>query len=190
MGQKIFVSYKYADDNVQQFSYYGTTTVRDYVTKFEEGIDKWSTSIYKGESDDEDLSYLSENSIWSKLKDRIYDSTVTVVFISPGMKESWKPDKDQWIPWEIAFSLREQTRNDRTSHSNSLVCVVLPDRFGSYRYYEFGAMSQFEIIRKNIANGYAEVVKWSDFKGNYQYYINRANSRKSSTPSYQVVKTV
>lgn len=68
---------------------YENSTVRDYVTMFEEILDP-SDNIYKGESEEEDLSSLSKETIWKKLRDRIYDSSVTVVFISPGMKESWK----------------------------------------------------------------------------------------------------
>lgn len=189
MGYKIFVSYKYADSNVQSLHYgYSQTTVRDYVDKFQDGLDKWSDSINKGERDDEDLSHLSEDSIWNKLKDRIYDSSITVVFISPGMRNIWERDRDQWIPWEIAFALRDQTRNARTSHANSLVFVVLPDRNGSYYYFK--TMQHFDIVRANINNGYAEVVNWSDFKGNYKYYIERANTRRNNTPSYKIVKTV
>ncbi len=36
MGRKIFVSYKYADDQVENFIWYINATVRDYVDKFEE----------------------------------------------------------------------------------------------------------------------------------------------------------
>lgn len=80
MGKKIFVSYKYGDSQVENLTIYENSTVRDYVTKFEEILDP-SDNIYKGESDGEDLSILSEETIWKKLKDRIYDSSVTVVFI-------------------------------------------------------------------------------------------------------------
>ena len=73
MGKKIFVSYKYGDDQVENLSYYENSTVRDYVTKFENALDS-SDNIYKGESDGEDLSVLSDDTIWEKLKNRIYDS--------------------------------------------------------------------------------------------------------------------
>jgi hypothetical protein len=168
MGKKIFVSYKYADSQVENLSIYENSTVRDYVTKFEEILDP-SDNIYKGESDGEDLSTLSEETIWQKLKDRIYDSSVTVVFISPGMKDSWKADKDQWIPWEISYSLKEISRKNKngdavTSRSNAMVAVVLPDENGSYSYYlesksccESGCTMHhtdklFAIIRKNKFN--------------------------------------
>ena len=35
-GKKIFVSYKFADNQVENLSIYENSTVRDYVTKFEE----------------------------------------------------------------------------------------------------------------------------------------------------------
>ena len=139
MGKKIFVSYKYGLDQVENLSYYENSTVRDYVTKFEDILDS-SDNIYKGESDGEDLSVLSDDTIWEKLKDRIYDSSVTVVFISPGMKENWKLERDQWIPWEVSYSLKEVSRKNKngqavTSRSNAMLAVVLPDSNGSYSYY-------------------------------------------------------
>ena len=39
MGKKIFVSYKYADDQVENLSVDQNSTVRDYVTEFEEKLD-------------------------------------------------------------------------------------------------------------------------------------------------------
>jgi hypothetical protein len=142
MANKIFISYKYKDDDVLAISSGNhlrdvlfPTTVRTYVDKLEEYFDKAEFVIYKGESDDEDLSYLSDDQIWEKLKDRIFDSTVTIVMISPKMKESNRRDSSQWIPWEISYSLKEMTRNGRTSHSNALLAVVLPDSNGSYEYF-------------------------------------------------------
>ena len=139
MGKKIFVSYKYADDQVQNLTSDTTSTVRDYIDEFEKKIDS-SDHIFKGESNGEDLSKLSDETIWEKLKDRIYDSSVTIVFISPGMKEEDKKDRDQWIPWEISYSLKETSRKNKngdaiTSHSNAILAVVLPDIDGSYSYY-------------------------------------------------------
>lgn len=168
MGKKIFVSYKFADSRVKNLSFYENSTVRDYVTKFEETVDP-SDDIYKGESDGEDLSKLSEETIWKKLKDRIYDNSITVVFISPGMKESGKTEKNQWIPWEISYSLKEVSRKNKngdavTSRSNAMVAVVLPDENGSYSYYlesrnccENGCTTHhsdklFTILRKNKFN--------------------------------------
>lgn len=139
MGKKIFVSYKYADGQVENLTSENNSTVRDYIDEFEKKLDS-SDNIYKGESDGEDLSNLTDDTIWEKLKDRIYDSSVTIIFISPGMKEKSKKDKDQWIPWEISYSLKETSRKNKngdsvTSHSNAMIAVVLPDECGSYNYY-------------------------------------------------------
>ena len=107
MGHKIFVSYKYHDSSVKKITNNPwSDTVRDYVDALENYLTNSSEHIYKGESDDEDLSNLSEDSIWEKLKDRIYDSSLTIVLVSPKMKET-KKDRDQWIPWELSYSLKE-----------------------------------------------------------------------------------
>lgn len=141
MGRKIFVSYKFADDQVGRLprSGSGQTTVRDYVNEIEEML-RETSNVYKGEHDGEDLSELSDEAIWEALKDKIYDSTLTVVLISPGMREESKPDRDQWIPWEISYSLKETSRRDSsgnpvTSGTNAMMAVVLPDAGGDYSYY-------------------------------------------------------
>ena len=139
MGHKIFVSYKYADDQVANLPGQRNSTVRNYVDKLEDYFDS-SNHIYKGESSGEDLSQLSEETIWTKLRDRIFDSTMTIVFISPGMKVSWMKEKNQWIPWEVSFSLRTTKRKNQngatyTSNPNAMLAVVLPDANGSYDYF-------------------------------------------------------
>lgn len=172
MGRKIFVSYKYSDFRVQNLSYWKDSTARDYITEFEKILDA-SDHIYKGESDGEDLSGFSESKIYEKLRNRIYDSTVTVIFISPGIKEDCRADRDQWIPWEISYSLREQSRKNKngesiTSKANALLAVVLPDSCGSYAYFtenmrccpkglrnectRIHTENLFDILRKNMFN--------------------------------------
>lgn len=140
-GRKIFISYKYADDCVEDLigcSLLGST-VRDYVDLLEGYFDE-SDHIYKGESDGEDLSQLSEATIHEKLRNRIYDSSLTIVMISPGMVDPYKVEREQWIPWEVSFSLKETTRRSTTgqkytSRTNAMLAIVLPDDSGSYEYY-------------------------------------------------------
>lgn len=170
MGHKVFVSYKYADSNVKNITgnIWPLDTVRDYVDKLEEYISDNSDHIYKGEEDGEDLSELSEDIIWEKLKNRIYDSTLTIIIISSGMKEA-KADKEQWIPWEVSYSLKEISRKNKngdsiTSKSNALLAIVLPDSSGSYSFYTYDKSCcatgcrmlktnfLFEIMRKNMFN--------------------------------------
>ncbi len=134
---KVFVSYKYSDSSVQSLDGQPYSTVRDYVDKLEDIL---QNNIYKGEHDGEDLSELSQETIKQKLSDRLYDSSITIVCISPDMRDPGKPEKDQWIPWEVSYSLRETTRRDsqgrpRKSHANGLIALVLPDANGSYGYY-------------------------------------------------------
>ena len=143
MGHKIFVSYKYNDSDVKQLtnSIYHDT-VRSYVDKLQEYISEVSEHIYKGETDGEDLSELSDDAIWAKLKDRIYDSTLTIVMISKGMRKTYLPDRAQWIPWEISYSLKEVSRknisgNMVTSSCNALLAIIIPDTYGSYEYFTF-----------------------------------------------------
>ncbi len=140
MGHKIFVSYKYNDSNVQKItnSYWNNDTARDYVDKLQDYFEN-TDDIFKGEDNGEDLSKLSDDAIWEQLKDRIFDSTLTIVLISANMK-TLQLEREQWIPWEISYSLKEKSRKNKSgkivpSSSNAILAIVLPDRNGSYSYF-------------------------------------------------------
>lgn len=136
MARKIFVSYKYGDTQVEPLEgiIFEATKARDYVTKLQELLSD-NDQINKGEKDDEDLSNFQDSTIESKLRDKIFDSSITIAIVSKGMKEYLTAEKDQWMPWEIAYSLRTISKGDRTSNPNGVIMVVLPDNNGSYDYY-------------------------------------------------------
>lgn len=190
MGKKIFTSYKYADSNVRALTGIYLTILRDYVDILQYKIDK-TDHINKGEDDGGDMSSLADSKIASKLGDKIFDSTVTIVFNSKGMKENTS-EKDQWIPWEISYSLREQSRQDKNRKTNAVLGVVLPYNTGSNDWYyrenpvrnsvTHFTNQLFTILRENmfniknpetrICNGttilegessYIKTVKWDNF---------------------------
>lgn len=217
MGKKIFVSYKYSDSLVRALPGLYNTTVRDYVDVLQSKIDA-TDHIYKGENDGESLSTLADSTIGSKLGDKIFDSTVTIVFISKGMKD-YTLEKDQWIPWEISYSLREQFREGKTSKTNAVLAVVLPDNFSSYEYFlqynpdcnstTYMTHILFTILKENMFNAknpdtrpcngntiysgyfsYIYSVKWDDYIGDMNRYINIALDIWRNRDNYNLRKSV
>lgn len=227
MTRKIFVSYKYSDSlvldlNLFEDSFFGrtkvTTTARHYVNTISEHL-TGEDHIYKGENDDESMGNLTDSSISSKLGDKIFDSSVTIVLISKGMKENFKPERDQWIHWEVSYSLKKQTRLDKSSSTNGVIAVVLPDENGSYEYYitrdaecncrSLNTSNLFQIINGNIFNvkqpdkrfcngrwiysgdsSYIQSVKWSDFISTPSKYIDKAIELRDRKDDFNIVKTI
>jgi hypothetical protein len=161
MGRKIFISYKYNDAGVRTLAGNFDTRARHYVDAIQAHLDK-EDHVNKGEKDGEDLSNFADETIASKLRDRIYDSSITLVVMSKNMKD-WTAESEQWIPWEISYSLKEHSRDGRTSATNAVLAVALPDEFGSYNHFvventcSCGSKTIqtgrfFEIIRDNMFN--------------------------------------
>ncbi len=185
---KIFISYRYHDKFVRQNDQFDRghwilgleggnyLTARDYVDHLMGKV--LTDHINKAEKDDDDLSHLTEETIQQKLYDRIYDSTVTIVLISKNMKKPVE-EKYQWIPREIAYSLREKTREDRTSFTNAVLAVALPDETDSYDYAVVdtpcGATKWqthlfFQIISKNMFNRFDKNHNYCSSCFNHHHY--------------------
>lgn len=106
MAHKTFISYKYSE----------AQSCRDRI------IDALGddATFYKGErSDSPDLTDYNTETIKEKLKDMMYDTSVTIVILSPNMKES------KWIDWEIEYCLKDISRKGRSSHTNGVVGVIM-----------------------------------------------------------------
>lgn len=135
MARRIFVSYKYADTLVEQLpdglNQYGTA--RDYVDLIMQTLAE--IEIYNGEAGDNDLSQFTDETIKTHLKYLIRHSSITIVLVSKGMKDTSKSEKEQWIPWEIQYSLTRRAYGKRRSNRNGILAVLLPDENGSYDYY-------------------------------------------------------
>lgn len=146
MSRKVFISYKYADEQVADLGitediatilgripFVRNTRVRDYVDLLQKHIGK--DNINMGEKDGESLEEFSDFTIETSLKDKIFHSSLTIVLISKGMVDTGTIEKEQWIPWEISYSLRTIPREFKTSRMNGVLGVVLPDKEGSYDWY-------------------------------------------------------
>lgn len=215
-GRKIFVSYKHKDNNVARLNssnvFLHQTTARDYVDYL---IGEFQgNEIYKGEGN-EDLSEFKDETIKTHLKDKIHNSSITIVLISPNMKDQNTSEQDQWIPWEISYSLKEITRNDKMSHTNAILAVVLPDNSNSYSYYIepkscncklLKTDTLFKILGTNMFNAknlidskcscrsysvdscYINSVKWSDFLSNKDSYLENAIKIRDNRQAYNITK--
>lgn len=218
MGRNVFVSYKYADSSVQQITNSGyETTVRDYVDVLSNILDQTDGFYFRGENDGEDLSNLDYRTIERKLADKMFYTSVTIVLISPEMFENVK-EIEQWIPWEISYSLKNKTRSKGISNMNAILAVVLPDRYGSYNYAMYSNRHStyvkkkafFEIILANMfnkyyvqhytdiwgnpmyvpGNSYIALTKWSNFYYNPEYYINQAVNNRGNWDQFDIRKTI
>ncbi len=173
MARKVFVSYKYKDELVAKLQDYfyeevngkltfvqRNTRVRDYVDKLQDKIGR--DNINLGEKDDESLDDFSDETIETLLKQRIRQCSVTIVVISKGMKDASKSENEQWIPWEISYSLRVVPTGGNTKQMNAVLGVVLPDETGNYNWYYTSNPScnsithhigqLFKILRDNMFN--------------------------------------
>lgn len=200
MAHKTFISYKYSE----------ARGLRDKIIRAL-GED---ASFYKGEDGySDDMSSLQAETIKKKLADMMFDTSVTIVVISPNMKQS------KWILWEIEYSLRNIARGDRTSHRNGVVGVIMKDSNFGYDWFvnhltnahgtpvvSYNDAHLPSIISANHFNSkppqwhcptcktynwlngsYIEYVKEEDFLENPQEYINNAfNKSQNGAAGYEI----
>lgn len=201
MAHKTFISYKYSESQ----------DLRDRI------IDALGddATYYNGEtSDSPDLTDTSTENIKRHLSDMMYDTSVTILIVSPNMKES------EWIPWEIEYSLKSISRKNRTSHTNGVVGVIKKVD-GGYGWFITSGVNCHgnptifydcsllpNIVSENMFNSnpkqwhcarcqtydamlgsYITMVKEDVFLSDPQIYINNAyNKSENDAEGYDLVK--
>lgn len=202
MSHKTFISYKYSE----------ARRLRDDII---DALGEDAT-YYKGEtSDSPNITNTTTENIKRYLKDMIYDTSVTIVIISPNMIQS------KWIDWEIEYSLKSITRSDRTSHPNGIVGVIMKYN-GGYDWFkstvvnndgchaiEYKSQYVYDIINENRFNQdpkvyacetcktvnemtgcYISYVEEETFLNNPDKYIDNAfDKSQNDAECYDLVKT-
>lgn len=200
MARKTFISYKYSES--QQ--------LRNAIIKAL-GND---ATYYQGETaDSPDLTDTSTENIKTNLTDMMYNTSVTIVVISPNMKDS------KWIDWEIEYSIKEITRKGRTSKANGVVGVIQKLEGGynwlvtktknpdgcSVRSYDTSKL--YDIINSNRFNrkgstyacancktysqldgSYISLIDAEDFLADPNKYIENAFEKSEKTSDFDLTK--
>lgn len=201
MARKTFLSYKYSE----------AIALRDEIINALGDDAKY----YMGEtSESPNLSDTSTDCIKEKLKDMIYGTSVTIVIISPHMKES------NWIDWEIEYALKSVKRGDRNSNTNGVVGVVMKYN-GDFNWlrpsktnndgctsistkneylYDLIADNRFNQDPKefccdvcktvdSLTGSYISLVDADDFLLDPNKYIENAYEKSQKTTNYNLSKT-
>ncbi len=145
MARKTFISYKFSE----------AQKLRDDILQ-KLGDD---AKFYQGETaESPDLTDTTTENIKNNLKNMMYNTSVTIVIISPNIKSS------KWIDWEIEYCLKEISRQGRTSKTNGIVAVIQKVN-GGYSWFKnlnqqldgcttssFSTNLVYDIINKNRFN--------------------------------------
>mgnify|MGYP003313858916 CR=1 FL=1 len=204
MANKVFISFRFSDGN-----------------KYKEEL----SSIFSNDvevincSENEDRSNLSEPTIQKYLYDKLKNTSVTVVLITPEAVSHQKNAEgkyDDWMHDEIRYSLEDRENN----RCNGLIGVYVPEAENSIlkkttcnkctKKCKLTSVYDFEnLVRKNMMNvypgykknpcdgvydsdydSYCTLVSYEDFKENYLDYIKKADEKRGQTHKYDIKKNL
>ncbi|QIA87670.1 TIR domain-containing protein [Lactobacillus johnsonii] len=192
--RKTFISYKYSES-------------RDIRDRILQALGPEATKFYRGETaESPDLTDFTTDTIKNHLKDMIYNTSVTILIISPHMKES------NWISWELEYALKNQKRGDIYSHSNGIVGVIANqwDNGAWFKQNEYRIGNRLiqhsclpDIVVKNRMNkknrfsinydsvnseSYISMVSENTFLSDPQYYIESAYEKSQRLDEFYIIK--
>jgi len=99
----------------------------------------------------DDVSYLTEDTIYKMVRERMYLCSITIVLIGP------KTGHRKWVDWELWSSLRAYKNHidpKRSFKPNGLLAIFLPTKHHSVP----------PRLKDNIDSGYAVTMHWNEVK--------------------------
>ena len=207
-GHNIFVSYNHADKSVQDLGYNPQGTV-DYAEEIERVLSNHTIVknlvAERGEPTDREENL-------AKLEKEMAPSDVTILLLSPEMRDMDRPELEQWTPWEMLYSMNPKVRANPNVNRSAVLAVVLPDKNGSYDHvFKKGSNREivtdglFTIVKQNMMNisepytdvrgnivikedsSFIPIIKWSYFHSNADHYVDVAWQHRRDEDMYDLV---
>lgn len=194
-ARKVFISFRFKDGNKLK---------EDLVEKFE-GLDY---TINK--SEDKDRSSMTEETIRKYLYEKLSDTSVTIVLLSPmavNHKRNDSGDLDDWMYDEIRYSLENREGNA----TNALIMLYSSDAKPQVILKETESVTTVNsfdnLARKNMMNvknaykvqkkaglynsledSYASLISYEKFMKNPELYIENALSKRERKEEFNLIK--
>lgn len=191
MANKVFISFRFSDGN-------------EYKQELEKLLENKSYTINVSESIDR--SYQTEDTIKKYLFEKIADSTVTIVILTPeaiNHKRNYYGNVDDWMYDELRYSLEDRNYNK----TSGVIAVYTSSAENIVKSYD-NIINEFSnLVRKNMFNvknnckkcttlnrwdaledHYISLVSWSDFIQNPKKYIDNALSKRDRLNEFDIVK--
>ena len=199
MSRRVFISFRYNDGH----------KYKDYLSSL---FSKTDTVINCSES--QDRSNMSEDTIKGYLYDKLKNTSVTIVLLTPDAvnhKNSYNGFRyvyDDWMYDEIKYSLDDRDGN----RCNGLIAVYTPEAknlvIESTLNNDSITIKGFDnLVRENMFNikqnykhnqkvgiydskldHYCSLISWDVFINNFDYYIELAAQKRENKTMYDITK--
>lgn len=199
MARKVFISFRYKDGNIY----------KEYLSKLFSDSDNIINC-----SESEDRSRMSEDTIKRYLYDKLKNTSVTIVLLTPEAVNHKKKFNgfgyvyDDWIYDEIKYSLDDRENN----RCNGLIAVYTPEAknlvIDTLSNGDTTTIKTFDnLIRKNMFNvkkiyknnpkegtynanldHYCSLISWESFIKDFDMYIAIAEMKRDNKDHYDISK--
>lgn len=146
-----FVSYHHARD-------------QQYIEHLREKIAHLKVADYSLKTD---IGHLSDETIYRKIREKMYNCSITVVLV--GERTGYR----KWIDWELWSSLRAYTHPKEPLKSfrpNGILAIYLPVPKHSIP----------DRLKDNLRTGYAVSMRWEDLDFDLEHKIHMAHMNRTN----------